>query len=151
MNKLISVLFLLPALVFAQSANTGEQKQVFGKHEVHYMLLNSSELAPDVARSYGIPRSSKLAFVTLSILEYQEGDAPPKPIPAIVTAEVKNLLGQARTIELEEIRETGGLYYIGTFRFDDEDLYRFRFEVKVNANQNDPYVVEHQQKLYVEE
>jgi hypothetical protein len=147
MKKFLTFLCLLPVLAFAQ----GEQKQVFGKHEVHYILLNSSELAPEVARAYNIPRSSKLAFLSLSILEYQEGEPLPKPVPAIVTAEVRNLLGQARSIELEEIRETGGLYYIGTFRFDDEDLYRFRFEVKTDANQRDPYVVEHQQKLYIEE
>ena len=139
-------LLFSPLVAWAQ----GEQKQVFGQHEVHYMLLNTKELAPKVAQAYDIPRSSKLAFLSISVLENQDGNALPKPIPALVSAQVKNLVGQVKTIELTEIRETGAIYYVGTLRFEDQVMHRFTFEVKTHADQPEPYVVQHQQKLYEE-
>lgn len=137
---------LLPALGFAQ----GEQKQVFGDIEVHYMVVNSTTLPAEVAEAYQIKRSGRQGFMMVSVLEYRDGKQMPVPVPALINASYKNLIGQDTEVRLTEIREQDGLYYVATFGFDNEDIYRFRFEVSVNSNQSSPYLVLHQQRMYFE-
>jgi hypothetical protein len=139
-------LSILSQLTWAQ----GEQKQSFNNIEVHYMLLNSTALDVKVAEAYDIARSGRLGFVMVSVLEIMPGKPLPQPIPAIIEARFKNLLGQQQTIVLSEVREQDGLYYVGTFRFDNEDIYRFEFDVKTTADQGAPYEVRHQQRMYFE-
>lgn len=128
----------------------GEQKQTFGTIEIHYMLLNSTALDIKVAEAYDITRSGKLGFLLLSVLEIRPEGELPRPIPAIIEARFKNLIGQSNLIELTEVREQDGLYYVGTFRFDDEDLYRFEFDVKTTSDQANPFEMRVQQRMYFE-
>lgn len=148
----MKALFLGAALtLFSMMALAqGEQKQTFDNIEIHYMLLNSTALDIKVAEAYDIVRSGRLGFVMVSVLEIVPGDALPRPIPAIIEARFKNLLGQEQVIPLNEIREQNGLYYVGTFRFDNEDIYRFEFDVNTTADQSSPYQVRHQQRMYFE-
>lgn len=147
--KLIQLLAAL-TLALCSLQSLAEQKQVFGDYEVHYILLNSTELPPQAAEAYDIPRSSLLAFLNISVLEKQKGNNIPKPIPALVTASYQNLIGQTKKIELREIRETGAIYYISTFPFSEDEMLRFRFEIKTHADQAEPFVAKHNQKLYRE-
>lgn len=144
--RLLIVLLLLPVLSWAQ----GEQKQVFGNTEVHYMMLNSKDLNADVAGAYGIQRSGKFGFIMVSVLEHSSESQMMRPVPAIIEARVINLIGQVSDIELEEIREQGGLYYVGTFKFYNEDIYRFEIDVKTQADQKDAFSVKHRQRMYFE-
>lgn len=146
-NILIGLVFFLAStLAMAQ----GEQKQVFGNTEIHFMLLNTKDLDAGVAEIYGIQRSGKLGFLMVSVLEVKNNSEMPIAVPAIIEARVKNLIGQVNTIELEEIREQGGLYYVGTFRFANEDIYRFEIDVKTQADQSNAFQVRHQQRMYFE-
>lgn len=150
-NILVSlVLFLASTLVSTLVMAQGEQKQVFGNTEVHYMLLNTKDLDVGVAEIYGIQRSGKLGFLMVSVLEVNNNSELPTAVPAIIEARVKNLVGQMNTIKLEEIREQGGLYYVGTFRFANEDIYRFEIDVKTQADQSKAFQVRHQQRMYFE-
>jgi len=140
------VLIVLPIFSWAQ----GEQKQVFGDTEIHYMILNSKDLNPDVASAYGIQRSGKLGFIMVSVLEPSIESEMMRPVPAIIDARVINLIGQVSEIPLEEIREQGGLYYVGSFKFYNEDIYRFEIEVKTYADQKPSFLVKHRQRMYFE-
>lgn len=148
MRLILTALYLiaLGGTAFAQ----GEQKQTFGNIEIHYMLLNSTALDIHVAESYDITRSGKVGFLMLSILEITPERDLPTPIPAIIQARFKNLVGQEKVIELTEIREQDGLYYVGTFRFDNEDIYRFEFDVKITSDQVSPFEMRVQQRMYFE-
>ncbi|MBQ0782285.1 DUF4426 domain-containing protein [Thalassolituus sp.] len=115
-----AVLVLLSAS--AQAADTGEQKKVFGKYEVHYIGLNSSFLPEDAAAAYNIPRSRSLGYLSISVLK-DEGGELAVPVGAKLTGTIRNLIGQLRELEFREIRETNAVYYISTFRFDDKDMY----------------------------
>ncbi|WP_428241532.1 DUF4426 domain-containing protein [Gynuella sp.] len=148
MKHLLTILTLLCASLSVQAA--GEQKQVFGRYEVHYMMLNSTTLSAEIARSYQLQRSGKLGFLMVSVLENKEGEDLPHAVPAMVSARIKNLIGQERDIELREIQEQGGIYYVGNFNFDDEDIYRFEIDVKAEPGQDRPFTVRHQQQMYFE-
>lgn len=143
---IIAILLSVTSVVWAQ----GEQKQVFGDTEVHYMLLNSQDLNPDVAKAYNIKRSGKVGFLMVSVLENQPGIALPVPVPALIDARVINLIGQVNKIDLEEIKEQGGLYYVGSFPFYNEDIYRFEFDIKTHADQKSAFEVKHRQRMYFE-
>ena len=148
MKRLLSLLVLSSVALFAHAA--GEQKQVFGRYEVHYMMLNSTTLSAEVARSYHLQRSGKIGYLMISVLEHQPGKELPQPVPALVSVKIKNLIGQERDIDLNEIQEQGGIYYVGNFSFDDEDIYRFEVSVKAEPGQDKPFTLVHQQQMYFE-
>ena len=123
---------LMLSAAFASSSvladDRGERKQVFGNYEVHYIGLNSSFIPEDAAQAYDIPRSRSLGYLSISVLKTDEGEMP-VPVSATVTGQMKNLIGQSRTVEFREIKETNAVYYVSTFRFDKNDVYRFTLNV----------------------
>ena len=125
----------------------GEQKQVFGDYEVHYIGLTSSFLTPEVASSYGIDRSRALGFLSISVLQKQPGSELPIPVRATLTGTIRNLIGQTRTLEFREIKETNAVYYISTFRFDDEDMYTIQLKATPEG-QSRTFDVKFSQRFY---
>lgn len=130
-------------------ADRGEQKQVFGKYEVHYIALNSSFLTPEVAKAYDIPRSRKLAFFNISVLKKEPGAQLPVPVRAKLVGTAKNLIGQSMALEFNEVRETNAIYYIAPFRFDEEETYRIKLDVTPEGS-NRTLNVKFSQRLYEE-
>ncbi|WP_221793575.1 DUF4426 domain-containing protein [Oceanobacter mangrovi] len=143
-SVLMMCLLALPAL-----ADRGEQKQVFGDYEVHYIGLTTSFLTTDVAKAYGIERSGKLAMLNISVLNNPSDDQLPIPMTSSVTGTIKNLIGQSRALEFREIKETNAVYYIATFRFDEAETYRISLKVKPDGNSR-TYDVNFSQKFYEE-
>jgi hypothetical protein len=123
MRYMLFILSLFTSLVFA------EQKQVFGEYEVHYIGLTSSELDADVAHLYGIERSRALGFLNISVLKTQKDGSLPVPVDAKLSGRVMNLIGQSRELNFTKVQETGAIYFYNTFRFDDQDMYRFEIQV----------------------
>ncbi len=136
----ILILCLLTSLSFA------EQKKVFGKYEVHYIGLTSSELDRNVAKTYGIERSASLGYLSISVLKTGLG---PLPVAwnATLTGTVSNLLGQSRELTFTRIQETNALYFHTTFDFYDQDTYRFNIKVKPDGQKRE-YDLKFSQKFY---
>lgn len=145
---LLSLLLLTSALAGAETSR-GEQKQNFGDYEVHYIGLTSSFLTPEVAKAYHIERSRTLGFLSISVLKKQGEGKLPTPVQAQVTGTIKNLLSQERVLEFREIKETSSVYYISTFRFDDEDRYNLYLKVKPEG-QDRTFDVKFSQQFYFE-
>ena len=146
LQLLAFIMVCLPSLV---SANTGEQKKVIGKYEVHYIGLSTSFLPEKAAAAYDIPRSGSLGYMSISVLDTELGDMP-TPITAEVTGQVENLIGQARDISFREIIEQNAVYYITTLRFDDKDTYRVTLSVTPDG-ETKPLTVKFNQKFYEED
>ncbi|TNC93304.1 MAG: hypothetical protein CSH36_00120 [Thalassolituus sp.] len=147
----IASVILLATVFGAQNAlanDRGEKKQVFGNYEVHYIGLNSSFIPEQAAEAYDIPRSRSLAYLSISVLKTDEGDLP-LPVTATLTGTVKNLIGQSRTIEFREIKETNAVYYVSTFRFDKNDVYRISLDV-TPSGQTRTFDVNFSQQFYQE-
>lgn len=140
---------LLLAASLACANSTGEQKQVFGDYEVHYMGLTSSFLTPEVTQAYGIERSRSVGFLSISILHNQKDQPMPVPITGRVKGSIKNLIGQARELTFKEIKETDSVYYISTFKFDDEDMYNLSLKVKPEGQARE-FDVKFSQRFYHE-
>lgn len=141
---LTSILLLLTSLSFADVQ--GEQKQVFGDYEVHYIGLTSSELDKDVAKLYGITRSRNIGFLNISVLKKGLG-----PLPVAWNAKIEgtmsNLIGQTQELSFTRVQETSALYFYSTFDFYDQDMYRFHLKVTPEGNTR-PYDVKFSQRFY---
>lgn len=141
---LASCLLLLTNLSFADIQ--GEQKQVFGDYEVHFIGLTSSELDKDVAKLYGITRSRNIGFLNISVLKKGLG-----PLPVAWNAKIEgtmsNLIGQSQTLSFTRVQETSALYFYSTFDFYDQDMYRFNLKVTPDG-QTRAYDVNFSQRFY---
>jgi len=148
MKTLLNI-FMMCLLSLPAWADRGEQKQVFGQFEVHYIGLTTSFLTPEVARAYGIERSGKMGMLNISVLKNPGDDQLPKPRIAKVTGSLKNLIGQSKSLEFKEIKETNAVYYIATFRFDEEEVYRINLQVQPEGV-NRSFDVKFSQRFYEE-
>lgn len=101
----------------------------FEGYNVHHNAFNSDFLLPEVARSYDIKRSNKMALLNITVTVPQE-NAPEKPVAAVVTGTARNLIQQTRHLQFQEIRETDAIYYIAEFPITNELVLHF----EINAS-----------------
>ena len=137
---LIAILFLFS--VFSH----GEQKQVFGEYEVHYIGLTSSELDKDVAKIYGIPRSNALGYLSISVLKTGVSELP-VAWNAKLEGTISNLVGQTRELSFKRIQESNALYFHSTFDFYDQDMYRIHLKVSPEGSDK-TFDVKFSQRFY---
>lgn len=120
-----------------------EQKKTLGTWDVHYMVVNTSFLAPDVAKAYGIARSKYSALVNISVLE----SASSRALSPDVMGHATNLLGTQKTLSFKRVTEGEAVYYLAILPFDDRDT--FRFVVDINDGQQ-KQTLRFQQELWVD-
>ena len=100
------------------------------------------------AQLNNITRSKYRALVNVSVLKFEE-DGSKTPVTAIVNGQVANLLGQAQQMEFQKIDEGNALYYIGSFRFTEEERLKISLEVQPDPNES-PYNIEFEQTFYTD-
>ena len=122
---------------------SAEQSQKIGDLEVHYAVVNTSFLQPDVAARYGVVTGKDRAIVNLSVLGPTD-----QSLEATVTGSTLNLIGQTSNLEFATIRERDSIYYIAPLRFTDRDTLRFR--LVVTLADRPPLQVEFQQQMFVD-
>lgn len=141
---------VLLSLFFMALPTQAEQKQVFGRYEVHYIAINSTEITTEVAKQYQLTRSRQLALLNISVLEAGSNDQDlPTPVNATLNGRMENLIGQRQTLSFQRVQEGQAVYYLAQFEFDDEDTYRFIIDVKPETGERS-YTVKFSQKLYRE-
>ncbi len=128
-NYLLVMFFtLLSTITFADS---GEQSKKFGAYTVYYSAFNSAVLSPEVARQYGITRAGNLGVINIAI---RKGDGKKSTASSsIVNGTEQNLLSQTNPLNFRKVEESGAIYYLATFRFDNQDHLTF----KVNFTPDD--------------
>lgn len=141
MNRWLAVLTLALAPVIAHA----EQAAKFGNVEVHYNAMLTTDLLPEVARSYKIDRSTTRGIVTISVLR-KNSMGVGVPIPARLSIYTVNLNNQLATIDAREIKEGTAIYYLGEFRVNPPDT--LKFNVTVEAAGEPKREVEFSQQFY---
>jgi hypothetical protein len=140
------VVLLLVAMLCGGSARA-QQSEIFGPYELHYSVVDTTFLAPEVAATYGIVRGKKHAILTLAVRE-ELGPA----------GETLNMLLKGRTwdliqnqpLEFLEIREGKAVYYIAEFKFINEEWRFFEVDFRPEgADRTYRFTFKHQ--LYVEQ
>ncbi|GAA0697804.1 DUF4426 domain-containing protein [Marinobacterium maritimum] len=143
----LSRLLAVAALVFSP-VTLAEQMMSDGQYEIHYNAFNSSFITPEVAQQNNLVRSKYRALVNVSVLEIGE-DGSKKATTAIVSGQAANLIGQAQQLEFKKIDEGNALYYIGGFRFTEDEQLKITLSVQPDPNKP-AYSIEFDQRFYVD-
>jgi hypothetical protein len=118
LRRSLYLLLILPCLALAQ------QTETFGPFDLHYSVVNTTFLDPEIAATYGITRGRNRAILNLSVRENIDGGSESRPM----ALEVRSWdLMQNHDLTLREIREGESIYYIAEFAFINEE-WRF-FEI----------------------
>lgn len=145
-KRMFMLIALLAGITMAAPA-VAQQAKEFGRYIVHYNALSASLLTPQVAQAYGIKRSSSRGLLNIAVL------ADGVPVRALVKADVRNLAGQRKNIELREIVEPGedgfdGIYSIGEFRTAHMETFIFSIAVQPEGSDAAPYRFEFSQQFF---
>ena len=139
-------LFFLSLLCVVQSA-FAEQVEKRDNYKIHYSAFGSTVLKPEIASHYQLVRSRYQGVINIAVT--QAKGTIHKPTTAIVTGRTRNLLGQTQKVVFKEIREGEAIYYLGSFRFNNEEHLSFDISVKPDANEP-PYSVSFKKKFFVD-
>lgn len=141
---LLLCLALLSSNMLALSVSA-QQSEMFGPYELHYSVVNSTFLEPNIAANYGITRGKNHAFINLAVREHTQSGTTSRAV--LVKGKTWDLM-QNQTLEFQEVREGEAVYYIAEFKFINEE-WRF-FEVYFRPEGADKtYTFKFKHQLYV--
>ncbi len=147
MVALARCLLLASLVVWGIADAAAQQSERFGPYELHYSVVNTTFLAPEVAANYGIVRGKKRAILTLAVREHI-GDSSETRVTQL-QGHTWDLI-QNQTLDFLEIREGEAVYYIADFKFINEE-WRF-FEVNFRPEgAEQTYTFEFKHQLYVDQ
>lgn len=114
---------LIAGLLLAPSAQA-EQFRRLGAWDVHYVVIRTSFLKPDIAARNNIVRGPDRALLNISVLG-QDG----RPVAAELSGTVRNLLEQVTPLEFQTVREGEAIYYLAQIRHTDRETLRFAIDI----------------------
>jgi len=124
---LLMMLMMTPALFAMEN---GEQSLQVGPYKVYYNSFNTSFLSPDIAKQYGIKRTSNSGLVNISIKKFDGENSVPVAIK--LSGYFKNLLSQTQELNFRMIQEKEAIYYLADFTFSDQDRLSFTIQLDLD-------------------
>lgn len=121
--------------------------QDFGNYSLHYNALRTDSLTPEVARSYGIQRSSNRVMLTVTVLKKDMPQSQGKPVDATVDVSAHNLNGQMKGIDMRRVSEGDAIYYIGEVSISGTEILVFDITAAVDGEAT-PFKVKLQREFY---
>lgn len=104
-----------------------ETSQDFGNYTIHFNALRTDGLTPDIARSYGIQRSTNRVMLNVTLLRKQDS-SPAKAVDGTVVVGVHNLNGQTKRMAMRRIAEGDAIYYIGEVPISGTEILVFQID-----------------------
>lgn len=147
MAKLINKSLFVLSLLFVFQTVSAEQVEKRDNYKIHYSAFGSTVLKPEIASHYQLVRSRYQGVINIAVTKAK--GKTHKPTTAIVTGRTRNLLGQTQKVTFKEIREGEAIYYLGSFRFNNEEHLSFDINVKPDGNKP-PYTVSFKKKFFVD-
>jgi len=120
--NLFSILFLFSSHLVAN-------EQTVGEYTVHYNLLNTSFIEPNIATQYGIKRSKSIGMLNISVLKKSDNGEETAVISNIF-GHGASLAGQVKSLSFKEVKEADAIYYIATFSINDGERLSFDLQVQ---------------------
>ena len=137
---LFSAVLPMPIVHADQAADQqANQTATFGDVVVRYSAISTNQLFPEVAKSYGIQRSSRNGLVNIAVQKKDDSDIP-QLISAMVSGNVGDLTGHPKPIAFRETKENGDVDYLGEFPLNGSGTYVFDIKVTLRG-QTQPLVV----------
>jgi len=136
----LTVLLSVAAIIFSP-LGVAEQMQRFGQYELHYIVIPTTMLKPEIAAEYDISRGKDRALVNVSVLNREK-----KAINATIIGDSQNLLGQLQDLDFKQVTEGDAIYYLAEIRFADQEVHRIKIEA--TAPDGKSTLLKFNQKLY---
>lgn len=131
----------------AQTAAPSEPSfQEFGDFQVHYNAVRTDELTADVARAYGIERSTNRVMLNVSLLR-KGADGRTTPVDGTVSATAYNLNGQLKNLTMRRITEGTSVYFIGEVGISGTEILVFDIDA-VPGDQSGKYSVQFKREFF---
>jgi hypothetical protein len=122
---------LLGLLLAAGSSQANEVE--FDRYVVHYTVVNTTFLSPEVARAYNLRRSSSRALVNVVIMK-REGNGI-ETVPGNVSGQAVNLNRQVRRLSFREVRDGDAFYHLAEVPVRPGEV--LDFDLRVTAQDSD--------------
>lgn len=139
--------WLIIIVFLSCSVNANDNVLKFGKTHVHYSVINTEFLKPEIASRYGITRGANQGFVNINVQNVDSDAGEAKAVKADISGKFKNLRAQEAPLDFKEFKEGDAIYYIATFRFDHKDILSFELDVKA-ASSDKSNKVKFQHEMY---
>lgn len=110
---------------------SAEQKQTLGPWDVHYIAMPSTLIEPQIAAQYQITRSIQNGLINISVLASSDQQAQ----QVRISGQAKNLLGQIKELNFQEVREGKAIYYLAQLPFRGEEKVSFSIDISQGTEQ----------------
>jgi hypothetical protein len=135
-----------PASTPPQAQPATASFQDFGNYSVHYNALRTDSLTPEIARSYGIQRSSNRVMLNVTMLLKEDAQTQGRPVDGTVEVSAYNLNGQMKGIDMRRISEGDAIYYIGDVSISGTEI--LVFDITATPTGAAPMKVKLQREFY---
>lgn len=112
------------------AASSEETFRDFGDYEIHFNALRTDQLTAEVARAYGIQRSSNRVMLNVTMLKDVADAAPRRPVSGEVSVDAYNLNGQLKNLEMRQVTEGEAIYYIGEVTISGTEILVFEIRAR---------------------
>ena len=102
-----------------------QQSERFDQFELHYSIVYSTFLTPQIAAEFGIPRGKDKAMLTLSVRDAEASDVEGRPMR--IEGRTWDLI-TGGDMTIKEVREGRATYYLIPFEFLDREYRFFEFD-----------------------
>lgn len=131
------------------NAALAQQSERFGNYELHYSVLNSTFISPEVAAQYGITRGERRGLMNIALREHlPDGTAVNRAMT--LEGESWDLTGRRDVFDYIEIREGPAVYYIGEFKFLNREWRHFRVSF-TPENSEKTQEIQFKRQMYTEQ
>jgi hypothetical protein len=144
---IVAIVVLVVLLLLPQRGHGEQTQQDFGDYIVHYSAITTNQLVAEIARQYGIERSSRRGLLNIAV--QAKGGVDARMVGADVSAEVSDLTGHRLPIQLRETSENGDVDYLGEFPLSGSGAYLFTVKVTPPGHTL-PYLVKFNQDYVVD-
>ena len=143
----LSICLAMAVCLLAGGA-AAQQAEEFDDYVVHYNALMTDMIPPQSAQAYGIERSASRALINITVLR-KLLDNPGQSVEASIELEARNLTGQHRKIELQEVNDQGAIYYLGTLRVRNRETFDFTAQITPEGAE-EPLELKFRQEFFTE-
>lgn len=112
-------------------ASHAEQKQQLGEWDVHYILMPTTLLDAEVAKSYQLSRSRNYQLLNISVLSSKQQVAQQVELSGTAT----NLAGQRQQLSFKPVKEGAALYYLAGVEARSEQKMTIELLIRQGSQQ----------------
>lgn len=128
----LSALLWIAFAVQVQAAGNTD----FGDYQVHWSVLPSTFIAPEVARANDLQRSKGIGIVNISIMK-ENDDGTLSPVSGQVEGKVTNDIQQVRFLAFRRVQEGDAVYFIAEYQYRSGELMTFNITARPTGQPQD--------------